>query len=402
MSGVLSQTRRLAKALTNRSPILLNSVRVDSSQLNSSPQWISHYTTLSSSSGIIGGDRLKVVPDYWNNVVQNTTWFLMQRQLYSSGSSAVQSAPTDSVKDLHDNILKSIVEQKTAPPNSWLWSLIQKTATREDIKLLFDILQRLRIFRLSNLRIHDNFNCALCQEVTKASVRVGAIDYGKKALWKHNLYGLTPSMGSAHQLLLYAKQHKDAKLMADVMELLKKNNLPLQSGTADIVFRICYEIENWGLLSKYAKRFVKAGGVNLRQTSIDIWMGFAAKIGDVDSLWKVEKLRSESKKQHTLASGFACAKGFLLENKPDSAAAVIEGLNQTLSDGKRQGIIPQLQKLVAEWPLEVIKHQKEENKKAVALSLQNDIPAMIASLSSMGDEVNLDLDDLTAKAGVLN
>lgn len=33
--------------------------------------------------------------------------------------------------------------------------------------------------RLSNLRISSNFNCNLCREVTKACVRVGAIDFGK-------------------------------------------------------------------------------------------------------------------------------------------------------------------------------------------------------------------------------
>lgn len=36
---------------------------------------------------------------------------------------------------------------------------------------------------------------------------------------------------------LYAKQHKDAKLMAEIMDLLHKNDLPLQPGTADLVFR---------------------------------------------------------------------------------------------------------------------------------------------------------------------
>jgi len=32
--------------------------------------------------------------------------------------------------------------------------------------------------RLSNLRIHDNFNCHLCREVTKACVHAGALDFG--------------------------------------------------------------------------------------------------------------------------------------------------------------------------------------------------------------------------------
>lgn len=35
----------------------------------------------------------------------------------------------------------------------------------------------------------------------------------------------------------YAKVHNDAKLMVEVMQLLQRNNLPLQAGTADIVFR---------------------------------------------------------------------------------------------------------------------------------------------------------------------
>lgn len=38
-------------------------------------------------------------------------------------------------------------------------------------------------------------------------------------------------------LQLYAKQKNDAKLMVEIMKLLKKNDLPLQPGTADIVFR---------------------------------------------------------------------------------------------------------------------------------------------------------------------
>ncbi|XVE65667.1 hypothetical protein DITRI_Ditri08aG0018400 [Diplodiscus trichospermus] len=59
----------------------------------------------------------------------------------------------------------------------------------------------------------------------------------KKALWQHNVYGLTPSIASAHHLLFYAKVHNDAKLIVEVMQLLKKNDLPLQAGNADIIFK---------------------------------------------------------------------------------------------------------------------------------------------------------------------
>ncbi|KAJ0439379.1 hypothetical protein HanHA300_Chr16g0624691 [Helianthus annuus] len=60
---------------------------------------------------------------------------------------------------------------------------------------------------------------------------------GKKTLRKHNVYGLTPSVASANSILLYAKQHNDVNLMVDVIKLLKANDVPVQPGTADIIFR---------------------------------------------------------------------------------------------------------------------------------------------------------------------
>ncbi|KAH6768578.1 alpha/beta-Hydrolases superfamily protein [Perilla frutescens var. frutescens] len=283
-------------------------------------------------------------------------------------------AGVETVKGIYEKMLNSVVEKRTAPPNALLWSLIAKCSDTEDIKLLFDILQKLRTFRLSNLRIPDGFNSALCREVTKACVRAGAISFGKKALWKHNLFGLTPDIGSAHHLLSHAKQHNDVKLMVEVMQLVKKNDLPLQPGTADIVFSICCNVDRWDLITKYGKRFAKSG-VSLRQTSFELWMEFAAKKGDVESLWKIERLRSQAMKQHSVSTGFSCAKGFLLEHKPETAAAIIQVLYQ---------------KLVSEWPLDVIKHQKEENKKeAFAAALQTDISGLISALPSLGVRENI-------------
>lgn len=322
---------------------------------------------------------------------------MMLKALYSSEASAIEGGATDIVKEVYDRMHKSVVKQRTAPPNAWMWSLIENCENHEDIKLLFDILQHVRRFRLSNLRIHDNFNYNLCYEVTRACVRVGAIDFGKKALHKNNMYGLTPSIASAHILLLHAKEKNDANLMVDIMKLLKANDLPLQPGTADIVLSICYNVDKWDLISKYAKWFVKSGGVTLRRTSFDTWMTFAAKQGDVDNLWKTENLRSKSWKTHTIASGFSCAKGFLLERKPDNAAAIIQVLDQTLPDERRPNIMVELQKLVSEWPLEVIKRRKEDERKALAAALQEDIPAVVNGLLSSGVKVNVDMEDLTKK-----
>ncbi|KAK1425256.1 hypothetical protein QVD17_20604 [Tagetes erecta] len=357
----------------------------------------SYHTALKfgGNAGIVSENLVPCAFNYQEHKTQQHACSMMlSKALYSSEANTTEVSPTEAAKELHDKLLKSVTEQRTAPPNNWLWALIEKCDNREDIKLLFNVLENLRKFRLSNLRIFENFNDNLCREVSKACVRVEAIDFGKKTLWKHNVYGLTPSVASANSILLYAKQHNDVNLMVDVIKLLKANDVPLQPSTADIVFSICYNTGNWELMCKYAKRFV-ISGLKLRRTSFDTWMTFAAKLGDVDSLWKIEKLRSGLMKTHTIGSCFSCAKGLLLECKPEEAAAIIQVVTQTLPEGKRPDIMAELEKLVSEWPLEVIKNRKDEGKMALASGLQEDIPAMIDSLSSLGVKMNLKVDDLT-------
>ncbi|XP_022760496.1 uncharacterized protein LOC111306816 [Durio zibethinus] len=392
---VLSNARNLARVLGTRTIHFNSNHRFLSSltQINSSPlSSLQCQLHTDASSGIYGSSYFPMP--------RHPIYSMMSRTSFSTEAGTPNSNPTEDVKELYDNMLQSVNVKRTMPPNASLWSMIENCKNREDIKLLFDVLHNLRRFRLSNLRIHSNFNCNLCQEVTRACARVGAIDFGKKALWQHNVYGLTPSIASAHHLLSYAKACNDVKLMVEVMKLLKKNNLPLQAGTADIVFSICYNTNNWELISKYSKRFIKAG-VKLRQTTFDTWMEFAVRRGDTESLWNIEKLRSDTMKQHTLTTGFACAKGLLLEHKPEEAAALIQVLHQTLSDAKKPGIADEVEKLVNEWPMEVIKHQKEEDRKALAASLKSDIPAMVTSLLNIGLARNVNLEDL-AKREILS
>ncbi|XP_073150038.1 uncharacterized protein [Henckelia pumila] len=406
-TGAFSRLRCVARAAKIPSPIDSNSFLIEqlaidnASQLNCSFSLRSRFCSAPALlSGNIHGNPSRMQLNYQNVMHPETASMLGPRVAFSSEAGMVENDSSGTAKEVYENMLKCVSEKRTAPPNACLWSLVAKCGTHEDIKLLFDILERLRRFRLSNLRIPDNFNSALCRDVTKACVRVGAIDFGKKALWKHNLYGLTPDIGSAHFLLLHAKQHNDLKLMVKVMKLVKRNGLPLQPGTADIVFSICCSADRWGLISKYGKRFVKSG-VSLRQTSFDLWMEFAARKGDTEAIWEIEKRRSESMKQHSLSTGFSCAKGLLLNRKPESAAAIVQAINQSTTDTKRAGFMVELQKLVSEWPLEVIKHQKEDNRKAFAAALQSDISTLISALPSVGVVKNLTMEDLTVK-GVLS
>ncbi|BAT03123.1 Os07g0668200, partial [Oryza sativa Japonica Group] len=174
------------------------------------------------------------------------------------------------------------------------------------------------------------------------------------------------------------------------------NSMPLQPGTADIVFSICYNADRWDLLSKYARRFVKSE-VKLHGASFDIWMDFAAKVGDSQSIWNINSLRGKSVKRYNLATGFACVKGFLLERKPESAAAMIKLLHKHSPDEKKQLVTDELQKLVAEWPAEVIKRQKKDDRKALEEALITDIPQMISSMSKLRLDISVNLEKLTSQ-----
>ncbi|XP_008438811.2 uncharacterized protein LOC103483802 isoform X2 [Cucumis melo] len=308
---------------------------------------------------------------------------------FSSVAHAAEEISTVTAKELYDKMLESVEVKRSMPPNAWMWSLIQNCKTDEDIQLLFGILERLRKFRLSNLRIHDNYNSHLCQEVAKACVRAGAIQFGKKTLWIHNVNGLTPSVASAHHLLAYAEEHNDLKLMAEVVTLLRRNKLPLQPGTADIVFRICYNADNWELLSKYFKKFSEAG-VKFRRTSFDTLMRFASKRGDVDCLWKFDRMRAETTKQHTLGSAFSSAKGLLLERKPKEAAAMIHEIYQAFQNFKSD-FTTEIQKMVNEWPSQVSEHKKEEHRKEFDADLKSYISTMLSNLQNVGVEVNANI-----------
>lgn len=62
------------------------------------------------------------------------------------------------IQELYQKMSKS-VEVRTMPPNAWLWSLISNCANQEDIKLLFQMLQKLRIF-VSSIQFLTSFICA--------------------------------------------------------------------------------------------------------------------------------------------------------------------------------------------------------------------------------------------------
>ncbi|XP_047249852.1 uncharacterized protein LOC107878299 isoform X1 [Capsicum annuum] len=79
---------------------------------------------------------------------------------------------------------------------------------------------------------------------------------------------------------------------------------------------------------------------------------------------------------------------------------VIKIKAKTVPDSRRQKFIDELQKLVEEWPLEVIKRQKDEKRKELAATLQHDLPTMLSALSNMGLKLNVNVEDLTREGAL--
>ncbi|KAM3221992.1 hypothetical protein P3L10_021262 [Capsicum annuum] len=191
MQGVMKahQLSRVILRCSSPSLLLCSLSRLQSSCILQPNEFRSSNSSLRSdyfTSGTIYGDYMQSKCNLQRNVCQCQKCSMMLRASYSTEAGTIESSVTESVKELYDKMLKSVMDQRSAPPNAWLWSLIQSCPNREYANLLFDMLKRLRIFRLSNLRIHENFNCSLCQEITKTCVRVGVIDLEIMNLVKKN------------------------------------------------------------------------------------------------------------------------------------------------------------------------------------------------------------------------
>ncbi|KAJ4881187.1 Uncharacterized protein Rs2_38242 [Raphanus sativus] len=136
----------------------------------------------------------------------------------------------------------------------------------------------------------------------------------------------------------------------------------------EVLHKLRRFVNKWDLLAKYSKKFSK-DRVKLRKTTFDVSMDFAAKRAYTR---RVSSLKVNLKK--------------LLPSSSLSA----------------RHMVTEFKKLVNEWPVEVIRHQAEEDKKALADSLKSVIPSMVNVLLSSGLNVSVDLDESYKKDALLS
>ncbi|GLJ45853.1 hypothetical protein SUGI_0965380 [Cryptomeria japonica] len=333
-------------------------------------------------------------------VCQYAGQYLVNRRMQRFLSTEVEkpnSNPTEAVQELYQKIIESL-DSKNLPPNTLRDSFLEKCKNTEDVKLVFELLEKLRIFKTAGLCQHANWPKQITRAVASACIRAKAPEIGLKTLWRHNVYGLTPDIGAAHILLLYSREKKNIVLMNKILETVKKNVLKAHPKTADIVLSICNDTKKWSSMIIHAKKFLD-DGVKLHPGAYDKLISCAAKFGKTENILRVQELLAASGFMQTVPSTFVCAKAYLLKQQPQEAAKVIFKFNQeNQSETKKSAVYQELELLVDQWPEVVIVKQAKVDRKAFSSKLKDCISKMFNHLQNMGFEVSLNVDERRNKS----
>eukprot|EP00252_Welwitschia_mirabilis_P013598 TRINITY_DN29919_c0_g1_i1.p1 TRINITY_DN29919_c0_g1~~TRINITY_DN29919_c0_g1_i1.p1 ORF type:complete len:384 (+),score=60.80 TRINITY_DN29919_c0_g1_i1:144-1295(+) len=311
---------------------------------------------------------------------------------FSTEAQKPEEKPTEAAKQIFEKIIQSI-KSREYPPNNWRDSLIKSCKNREDVKLAFDALDELRIFRSNQMSILENWKESVSLNLVAACVRSNAPDLGLKTLSRRNMYGITPCISSVHYLLRYAESQKDMRFAKDVLKAMETGWITPQSKTAEIVFRICAQTKQWSMMSYYARKF-HAKGVKFNLNTYDTWISLAANIGNTQRVWKIQELRLMSNYKHTIASSFACAKAHLLKWEPQEAGDLLFTCNKerATSASITEKFNEELQFLVDVWPAEVIAMRDKSQRKALMTELKDCLRMMFDYLTVKGLDFSIDVE----------
>lgn len=302
-------------------------------------------------------------------------------------------ACSSEVQDIHKKITNEIQGKRTVPL-SLLRTLLEQCKVPEDVALAFQVLQDYRIYRSSKARVKQNFNENIAVLVVLASLRTRAYDLGLKALWKHNVYGLSPCLGTAHLFLSHAKHEKDLDLMQKTFKVMTENSLMPTSQTADIMIRLCKEKDDLKLMLDLAREFLE-NGVRLSPPVFDILISTAANFGCIEETFKVQSWREEAGLNHTIASVFALAKAHILQGKPHAAVELISTHCQDTVKVNKY-----LTMLVRAWPSELLSRKEEIKQEDSFSTLRENVLSLVEALSKKYYGLSIDAAEDFAKGKV--
>ncbi|KAH7302755.1 hypothetical protein KP509_23G085800 [Ceratopteris richardii] len=287
------------------------------------------------------------------------------------------------------------VQGKRPVPREILCSILEQCNSKEDVKLAFKLLQELRVHRASKNRIKHNFKDHISALAVSASLRSKSYGLGLRALWKHNVYGLSPNLHNAHLFLSHAMKEKDMDLMRRTFETMLKNMIIPTTQTADILIRICRDNQEIELMFTLADEFLQ-NEIKLGSSVYDILISTAANFGDIEKCFKAQKWRENAGLDHTMASSFAIAKAYILKGEPQVAVDIVM---KHCKDKAR--INKYLDMLVKSWPAELSGKKQDNLEEGVdnLLNLKENVQQFTEALSKQFRGVYADMEQYGMRGG---
>ncbi|MCO5574119.1 hypothetical protein L7F22_027898 [Adiantum nelumboides] len=298
------------------------------------------------------------------------------------------------LKGLHEKFMDE-VQGKRPVPLVIMRNILEQCNSTEDVELAFEIMQKYRIHRSSKARVKHNFNENISALAISASLRSKSYGLGLKALWKHNVYGLSPTLQNAHMFLSHARQERNTGLMKKTFETMLKNLIIPTTQTAEIMIRICKDNEDISSMFTLAEEFLQ-NEVKLGSSVFDILIATAANFGDVEKVFKAQKWREEAELDHTTASAFAIAKAHILQGEPQVGVDVIAKHCQD-----KLKVNNYLSMLVRSWPLQLSSKKedvKQEGQDHLSM-LKENVLLFVHALSKQFRGVSIDAENEYGKGG---
>eukprot|EP00250_Pteridium_aquilinum_P019683 c24531_g1_i1 orf=755-1942(-) len=300
------------------------------------------------------------------------------------------------LKGLYEKFTTEVQGKRTVPVKL-LRQILEQSNSPEDVALAFRVLQEYRVYRSSKARVKENFNENISGLAVSASLRSKSYGLGLKALWKHNIYGLSPSLENAHKFLSHARQEKDLVLMKKIFRTMLKNLVLPTTQTAEIMIRICKDNKDLNLMFNLAEELLQ-NGVKFSSPVFDILIATAANCGSVENVFKAQKWRKEAGVDHTIASAFAVAKAHVVQGEPQIGVDLI-AQHCKLQDKVK--LNKYLAMLVRVWPSELFSIKDQIQKEDYFTGLKDNVLKFAKILSKEFRGVSIDAENEFGKGGAI-
>ncbi|KAI5065764.1 hypothetical protein GOP47_0018388 [Adiantum capillus-veneris] len=296
------------------------------------------------------------------------------------------------IRVLHETFMNH-VQGKNSVPLALMRRILEECNSTGEVELAFQTLQKYRIHRSSKGRVKHNFNENISALAVSASLKSKTYELGLKALWKHNVYGLSPNIQTAHMFLSHARQERNMGLMKKTFETMLKNLIIPTTQTAEIMIRICKDNKDINFMFTLADEFLQ-NEVKLGSSVFDILIATAANFGDVEKVFKAQKWREDAGFDHTTASAFAIAKAHILQGEPQIGVDVIA---KNCKDKVK--VNKYLMMLVQSWPVQLLAKKEDVKQEGQDHMLKENVLLFANALSKQFRGVSINAEIEYGKGG---